>query len=76
MRSPSRDSSIRIAKSRRPSAVRRSQLSSSRVTLEASSALTSDASRHFATDGGDLIGKTRQQLRSVHFSRDRDWLQS
>jgi hypothetical protein len=25
---------------------------------------------------GDLIGKTRQQLRSVHFRRDRDWLQS
>jgi hypothetical protein len=25
---------------------------------------------------GDLIGKTRQQLRSLHFRRDRDWLQS
>jgi hypothetical protein len=25
---------------------------------------------------GDLVGKTRQQLRSVHFRRDRDWLQS
>ena len=25
---------------------------------------------------GDLIGKTRQQLRAVHFRRDRDWLQS
>ena len=25
---------------------------------------------------GDLIGKTREQLRSVHFRRDRDWLQS
>jgi hypothetical protein len=25
---------------------------------------------------GDLIGQTRQQLRSVHFRRDRDWLQS
>jgi hypothetical protein len=25
---------------------------------------------------GDLIGKTRDQLRSVHFRRDRDWLQS
>ena len=25
---------------------------------------------------GDLIGETRQQLRSVHFRRDRDWLQS
>ena len=25
---------------------------------------------------GDLIGKTRKQLRSVHFRRDRDWLQS
>ena len=24
----------------------------------------------------DFIGKTRQQLRSVHFRRDRDWLQS
>ena len=25
---------------------------------------------------GDLIGKTRQQLLSVQFRRDRDWLQS
>ena len=25
---------------------------------------------------GDLIGKTRQQLRSLHFRRDHDWLQS
>ena len=25
---------------------------------------------------GDLIGQGRQQLRSLHFRRDRDWLQS
>jgi hypothetical protein len=25
---------------------------------------------------GDLIGKTREQLRVLHFRRDRDWLQS
>lgn len=25
---------------------------------------------------GDLIGKTREQLRTLHFRRDRDWLQS
>jgi hypothetical protein len=25
---------------------------------------------------GDLIGKTREQLRSLRFRRDRDWLQS
>jgi hypothetical protein len=25
---------------------------------------------------GDLIGKTRSQIRSLHFRRDRDWLQS
>jgi hypothetical protein len=25
---------------------------------------------------GDLIGKAREQLRSLHFRRDRDWLQS
>ena len=25
---------------------------------------------------GDLIGKTREQLRALHFRRDRDWLQS
>ena len=25
---------------------------------------------------GDLLGKTREQLRSLHFRRDRDWLQS
>jgi hypothetical protein len=24
----------------------------------------------------DLLGKTRQQLRSLHFRRDRDWLRS
>jgi hypothetical protein len=25
---------------------------------------------------GDLMGKTQAQIRSLHFSRDRDWLQS
>jgi hypothetical protein len=25
---------------------------------------------------GDLLGKTREQIRSLHFRRDRDWLQS
>jgi hypothetical protein len=25
---------------------------------------------------GDLIGKTRDQIGSLHFRRDRDWLQS
>jgi hypothetical protein len=25
---------------------------------------------------GDLIGQTEEQLRSLHFRRDRDWLQS
>jgi hypothetical protein len=25
---------------------------------------------------GDLIGRTREQIRSLHFARDRDWLQS
>lgn len=25
---------------------------------------------------GDLIGKTRDELRSLHFRRDREWLQS
>jgi hypothetical protein len=25
---------------------------------------------------GDFIGKSREQLRSLHFRRDRDWLQS
>ena len=25
---------------------------------------------------GDLIGKTEAELRSLHFRRDRDWLQS
>jgi hypothetical protein len=25
---------------------------------------------------GDLIGKTHEQLRALHFRRDRDWLQS
>jgi len=25
---------------------------------------------------GDLVGKTREQLRSLHFRRDRDWFQT
>ena len=25
---------------------------------------------------GDLVGKTREELRSLHFRRDREWLQS
>jgi hypothetical protein len=25
---------------------------------------------------GDLVGRTREQIRSLHFCRDRDWLQS
>ena len=25
---------------------------------------------------GDLLGKSREQLRALHFRRDRDWLQS
>ena len=25
---------------------------------------------------GDLVGKTQSQVRSLHFGRDRDWLQS
>ena len=25
---------------------------------------------------GDLVGKTQSQIRSLHFRRDRDWLQS
>ena len=26
--------------------------------------------------GGDLVGKTREQIRSLYFRRDRDWLES
>jgi hypothetical protein len=40
-----------------------------------SEALTWYADEILICEGG-LIGKTRQQLRSVHFRRDRDWLQS
>jgi hypothetical protein len=25
---------------------------------------------------GDLLGKTREQIRALHFHRDRDWLRS
>ena len=25
---------------------------------------------------GDLVGKTREELRTLHFRRDRDWLQT
>jgi len=26
--------------------------------------------------GGDVVGRTQEQIRSLHFRRDRDWLQS
>ena len=50
-RSPSRASSVSIAKSRRPTAVCRSQLASSAATWPGSSACGSPASRQLATDG-------------------------
>ncbi len=34
------------------------------------------ASRPRRHDRCDVIGKTREQIRSLHFRRDRDWLQS
>jgi len=53
---------------------------SRRAIVEWSDGAVSEAMRWFDDEvlfsEGDLIGKTQAQLRSLHFKRDRDYLQS
>lgn len=55
-------------------------LASRRAVVRWSDGTESEALRWVADEvmvcEGDLIGQTREQLRSLHFRRDRDWLQS
>jgi hypothetical protein len=55
-------------------------LASRRVVVRWSDGTVGEALRWVADEvlvsEGDLLGKTREQLRSLHFRRDRDWLQS
>ena len=60
-RNPNRASSVRIAKSRRPTTVERSQLASSRSTCPASRARGSEASRQPATLGTACANGTGTQ---------------
>jgi hypothetical protein len=56
------------------------EMASRRAIVRWSDGSESEAIRFYADEvlfsEGDLIGKTREQLRSLHFRRDRDWLQS
>ncbi len=53
---------------------------SSRAVVRWSDGTESEAIRFYAEEvlfsEGDLVGKTREQLRSLHFRRERDWLRS
>ena len=55
-------------------------LASRRAVVRWSDGSEGEAMRWYADEvmvcEGDLIGKNREQLRSLHFRRDRDWLQS
>ena len=55
-------------------------LASRRAIVRWSDGTWGEAARWYADEvlicEGDLIGKTREQIRSLHFRRDRDWLQS
>jgi hypothetical protein len=56
------------------------ELASRRAVVRWSDGTTGEALRWVSDEipfcEGDLIGKCREQLRSLHFRRDRDWLQS
>jgi hypothetical protein len=51
-----------------------------RAVVRWSDGTEGEAVRWFADEvlfsEGDFVGKTASQLRSLHFRRDRDWLQS
>ena len=55
-------------------------LASRRAIVRWSDGTQGEAARWYADEvlicEGDLIGKTHEQIRSLHFRRDRDWLQS
>jgi hypothetical protein len=55
-------------------------MASRRAVVRWSDGTESEALRWYADEvlvcEGDLIGKTQDELRSLHFRRDRDWLQS
>ena len=55
-------------------------LASRRVVVRWSDGTEGEALRWWSDEvlvcEGDLIGKTREQLRSLHYARDRQWLQS
>jgi hypothetical protein len=55
-------------------------LASRRVVVRWSDGTVGEALRWYGDEvlvcEGDLIGKTHEQLRALHFRRDRDWLQS
>ena len=55
-------------------------IASRRAVVRWSDGTESEALRWFDDEvlvsEGDLIGKTREQIRSLHFRRDRDWLRS
>ena len=55
-------------------------LGSRRAVVRWSDGTTGEALRWYDDEvlfcEGDLVGKTAAQLRSLHFGRDRDWLQS
>ena len=56
------------------------ELGSRRAVVRWSDGTEGEAIRFYADEvlfsEGDLLGKSREQLRSLHFRRDRDWLQS
>jgi hypothetical protein len=55
-------------------------LANRRAVVRWSDGTEGEAVRYYSDEvlicEGDLIGKTRAQLRSLHFRRDRDWLRS
>ena len=55
-------------------------MASRRAVVRWSDGSQSEALRWFDDEvlvsEGDLVGKTREQIRSLHFRRDRDWLRS
>ena len=55
-------------------------LASRRAIVRWSDGTEGEAIRFYADEvlfcEGDLVGKTREEIRSLHFGRDRDWLQS
>ena len=57
-----------------------SSLASRRAIVRWSDGPEGEAIRYYADEvllgEGDLVGKSQAEIRSLHFRRDRDWLQS